>query len=739
MKKKLLRILFALVIFFSLTAPVSAGAESGIGEVPVGLENTAEAVPAEEGSPAPEAEAAGPAQEAEASPAEGDAAGGEDADAPDAEETTGDEDADAPDAEETAGEENADAPDGEETAGEEDADAPDTEETTGDEDADAPDAEETAGGKDTDAPDGEETAGGEDADAPDAEETAGGKDTDAPDAEETAGEEDADTSDTEETAGGENADAPGNPAAVGGEQTAGASGQSGGIETVSEKVETDNSALTAIMAGISADNKEMIVNGLKKYIDDAMKENVSIKITDAALPDAEKYMLSGYDEQLCWAATAANMLWTSNVAQASVNPDTKANFQTVDEVFNYFRKIFTDVVGRPDGAIAVFMKGADGYPFKETAGVSQLKKEYENVSKCLQDDVKAPDYGVFQLEDTGTKDIAKFENLKVQSLGVLLHSYNNLSKEMGALAHWVTSPGIIIDEAATGNARYKAILIADSDNDAVDPDGRFGNSMNDSQKAACAANAPNRYIVYPLTLKTYSNIGQRWTIPYYTDPSQASFDVLIDWAAYLGVFSPQEKDPAAPASPTAPAQSAESSSAGSGGDQYDLNWDEVDWDEYYWVDFDWDEFDWNDFDWEDMEMDILDAFLEKAPLDQILEPLIRAQEQAGDSGFLSAVRHRMAENEEIVYSPAEWNYILSRDTTFLVFVRTDPTMLLNVFLDGRLLTAYLKNFEVIDENTGTFLLVFSEEVMQGLDVGEHTLTLDLTGIGEVVRTIRVGE
>ncbi len=79
------------------------------------------------------------------------------------------------------------------------------------------------------------------------------------------------------------------------------------------------------------------------------------------------------------------------------------------------------------------------------------------------------------------------------------------------------------------------------------------------------------------------------------------------------------------------------------------------------------------------------------------------------------------------------------DTTFLVFVRTDPTMLLNVFLDGKLLTAYLKNFEVIDEDTGTFLLVFSEEVMQGMEAGEHTLTLDLTSIGEVVRTIRVGE
>ena len=80
---------------------------------------------------------------------------------------------------------------------------------------------------------------------------------------------------------------------------------------------------------------------------------------------------------------------------------------------------------------------------------------------------------------------------------------------------------------------------------------------------------------------------------------------------------------------------------------------------------------------------------------------------------------------------------LSQGGTFLVVVRTDPTQLLNVLLDGKLLTEYHKDFEVIDENTGTFLLVFSEAVMQSLEAGEHTLTLDINGIGELVRTITV--
>ena len=108
-----------------------------------------------------------------------------------------------------------------------------------------------------------------------------------------------------------------------------------------------------------------------------------------------------------------------------------------------------------------------------------------------------------------------------------------------------------------------------------------------------------------------------------------------------------------------------------------------------------------------------------------------------EGGFLEAVKNRMAEMNLEIFSPADWKYSLSKDGTFLVVVRTDPTQLLNVLLDGRLLTEYQKDFEVIDENTGTFLLVFSKDVMQSLEAGEHTLTLEINGIGELVRTITV--
>ena len=44
---------------------------------------------------------------------------------------------------------------------------------------------------------------------------------------------------------------------------------------------------------------------------------------------------------------------------------------------------------------------------------------------------------------------------------------------------------------------------------------------------------------------------------------------------------------------------------------------------------------------------------------------------------------------------------------------------------------------MIDKNTGTFLIVISSDVMQKLKAGDHRLTLEINGIGEVDRTIRV--
>ncbi|MBQ6316364.1 MAG: hypothetical protein IJI13_02425, partial [Oscillospiraceae bacterium] len=581
--------------------------------------------------------------------------------------------------------------------------------------------------------------------------------------------------DAEQTEGGADADADGGGAGletVGGAQAAG-SGQNSDVYTLIEKLNA-GADMTAYIAGMTAEARQNMIDILQASLDQAIKDNKPLKITDMALPDAEKYLLSGYDELLCWAATAANMLWTSNIAQQSVNPATNANFQTVDEVFDYFRTVFTDQVGRPDGALSVFLKGT--YPFQNSAGLSQLK-DPGSVSKRLPDGIQTPDFGLFNLQGENVKDIAAFEKLDIQSLGVLLHSYDNVDKKMGSLAHWVTSPGIIIDNTKTGLERFKAIMIADSDNDPINGD----DSIPNAEKAVKAAKAPNSYTVYPLTLKTYSTIGQRWTIPFYTRPDQSDFDVLIDWVAYVASIKPATKasedilpgdadgwdddgwddddwdyewdydeedeeetptdptpadptpaasdqpvtpasptqpvTPAAPAEPEQPTEPEQEKSKESDNDKdtpvlNNNDQDKDDSDDLDWDDVDWDDFDWEDYEWEDMDMDELDEFLDAVPADRLPELIALAKAQDGGSGFLEAIKNRMAEMNLEIFSPADWKYSLSQGGTFLVLVRTDPTQLLNVLLDGKLLTEYHKDFEVIDENTGTFLLVFSEAVMQ---------------------------
>ena len=760
MRKRLVSILFIIALLFSLTVPAFADAEPAA-ETPAAAEDApAEAAPAE----------AAPTE----TPAETGGGEGASADLPDS--APADENAPAPAPAATepasaptapAAAENAPAaaePASADSAGE--ANAEGGQEKAAETPAETP-AESAQGGSGDGTPaDGQkessEEAAGED-EKKSAEEE--GEDDKEPAEEEGKGEnehaeeEDEDLAlggsltgedglkDAEQTEGG--ADSDGGDAGletVGGAQAAG-SGQSSDIYTLIQNINA-GTELTAYIAGMTAETRQSMIDILQASLNQAIKDNKPLKITDMALPDAEKYMLSGYDELLCWAATAANMLWTSQIAQQSINPATNTNFQTVDEVFDYFRTVFTDQVGRPDGALSVFLKGT--YPFQNSAGLSQLK-DPGSVSKRLPDEIQTPDFGLFNLQGENVKDIAAFEKLDIQSLGVLLHSYDNVDKKMGSLAHWVTSPGIIIDNTKTGLERFKAIMIADSDNDPINGD----DSIPNAEKAAKAAKAPNSYTVYPLTLKTYSTIGQRWTIPFYTRPDQSDFDVLIDWVAFVASIEPATKK-------------SEDILPGDEDDWDDDGWDEDDWDyeweydeddedepapasegsangpsiaiipaDFNWDDFDWDDFDWEDYDWEDMDMDELDEFLDAVPADRLPELIALAKEQDGGSGFLEAVKNRMAEMNLEIFSPADWKYSLSKDGTFLVVVRTDPTQLLNVLLDGRLLTEYQKDFEVIDENTGTFLLVFSKDVMQSLEAGEHTLTLEINGIGELVRTISV--
>ena len=97
----------------------------------------------------------------------------------------------------------------------------------------------------------------------------------------------------------------------------------------------------------------------------------------------------------------------------------------------------------------------------------------------------------------------------------------------------------------------------------------------------------------------------------------------------------------------------------------------------------------------------------------------------------------MKENDWIVYSPTDWNCDRKENADFRFFVRASSDMLLNVFLDDERVSVPHGDFKVIDQNTGILLIIFSENVMQKLSVGDHTLRLQLSGYDEIIRTLSI--
>ena len=451
-------------------------------------------------------------------------------------------------------------------------------------------------------------------------------------------------------------------------------------ENVSVTLGSDG--LTVIVRGISEKSKNEFISLLEDNIEISLKDNKSLKIVIPDLLDAEKYMLAGYDTDLCWAATAANMLWSSNYAQRAINPVTNETFKNVDEVFDYFRQIFTDNTGRPDGAISVFLSG--DYPFKNVDGWSQLKN---GNTKGLLPELSRPDtYAAYPIDRVDM--IRVLENLKDYSLGVLLHSIDIVSNTYTALAHWVTATGVVINQNAnTLEDRYKAIIIANSDNDPV-----YGtNDIPDAQKAEQAAQADNSYTLYPLALLNFGNIGPRWSIPYYSNNQLER--VVIDWFTQLKDITPvtpdqpdQPDQPEKPDKPSKPDQPEEPETP-----------------------------------------DVSDQ-VDSQPHDD---------EKIVSKSYFKKIEKLMVKEDLILYSPTEWNYNSKEDDTFDVFVRTPSSALLNVFVDETALTQFHKDIEIIDLNTGIFLIRINAAVMKELAIDDHTFMVQLTGVGDVAETIHV--
>ncbi|MFA6103799.1 MAG: pre-peptidase C-terminal domain-containing protein [Victivallaceae bacterium] len=167
--------------------------------------------------------------------------------------------------------------------------------------------------------------------------------------------------------------------------------------------------------------------------------------------DAEKS--SAGDKELCWAATATNMLywagWGKNVGSLSVKIE--------DDLFDYYKKYFTDAGSFIDSGINWFMSGK--YDNKGNASAAALKPDIGDGGGFF----KSVSVSSYLTVDSKTKTVMSSieDNLKAGNVCGLTIVWDQTS------AHAVTCWGYGYDASVKKNSRnyYTGIYISDSDDD----------------------------------------------------------------------------------------------------------------------------------------------------------------------------------------------------------------------------------------------------------------------------------
>ena len=277
------------------------------------------------------------------------------------------------------------------------------------------------------------------------------------------------------------------------------------------------------MAGLTRENKDRILSDLSSGF--SPKGDKSLKITDDAIPDAEKWDCTedknkGYDSLHCWAASAANMLWISGWAKDCINPRTGLPYASEDEIFSYFNDRFSNRGSDADRGIDWFFTG------------EYFLNGAHNGAELL--DKKNPEYG-YKKDFVSSLAQNKYDLYKdpagISALERLDHSCASpavCQADIGSFigdgavydaGHSVTAAGVMIDPEATEfTERYRAIAIIDSDNDAY-PTAEEAMIENPTveQKLMYRAARPDSVTFYPLRYRIDSEGAPFWEIVDYNE------------------------------------------------------------------------------------------------------------------------------------------------------------------------------------------------------------------------------
>jgi len=314
--------------------------------------------------------------------------------------------------------------------------------------------------------------------------------------------------------------------------------QGNGFVSIDETFETcDGKMRELIMTGLKPGNKDLMLKCLSEHYQEG-EDPVPLKIIDEAFCDAEKYDNSdeqaGYDSLQCWAASAANMLWISGWTDYLEYPEGMQLFSSEDEIFQLYNARFTDRGGDIDRAIDWFFMGEF---FVSGTKKSAALMEPEAEDGFLKGFVSSLAQNRYDLTEN-TSDIRQLLKIRPNPED-LIYGQSVFQGSTGSLIggelldsfHSVTVIGVIIDPAAEQpEEQFRAVVIIDSDNDAVPDEEEIGlvqsltaedekilDDLQKEEKARLKAKRPNSYTVYPLRCIQDINGTACWEIVGYSD------------------------------------------------------------------------------------------------------------------------------------------------------------------------------------------------------------------------------
>ncbi len=284
-----------------------------------------------------------------------------------------------------------------------------------------------------------------------------------------------------------------------------------------------NGELLLIMTGLTEGNITYTADTMQEF---DYAAGTALKLVDEAYVDAEKWDTysenqdDDEDSNLCWASSVADLLWISGWANGKINTCTGQAFTSEDDIFRFYNNKITNRGCSVDRAFDFFFMG-EYCPEWSSAHPAMYKGEPDHADGVIKNfvstlavkehDLIADPLDIVTLERMNMKlsDAAVFQ----ASIGFMMDDVVSKSQ------HSVAVVGVLFDESTSKEAeRYKAIILADSDNDGCPDDAMLADeNITEEQKNADKAARPNSYTVYPLVLSTDAEGTEYWEILDYSE------------------------------------------------------------------------------------------------------------------------------------------------------------------------------------------------------------------------------